>query len=148
MSLFPNFRINSFFEEGREMLLRAARNFRRTRPALAGRRAVSGTPARARAVKKDKVAGEDAGPPKLDSTVFFRMTNPELFLDVKSARTWYLVGFVWVAFGGSYAYLRYEEYQEEREEAAEEARRDAARRSVFTGPAENGIGPAPRPRSQ
>jgi len=36
-------------------------------------------------------------PPKVDSTTFFRMTNPELFMDVKSAKTWYLVGFIWVA---------------------------------------------------
>jgi hypothetical protein len=142
------------------MLLRtAARNVlsraARTGPTRGGgggggfvrRRAVSGTAA-ARAVKKDTVSGADAGPPKLDSTVFFRMTNPELFLDIKSARTWYLVGFVWVAFGGSYAYLRYGEYQEEEQEAAEKARREAEHNAVFGGPAPNGIGPAPRPRLQ
>eukprot|EP00946_MAST-07B_sp_MAST-7B-sp1_P000321 g321.t1 len=124
------------------MLLRtAARSL--LGPALrppGGGRAVSCT-ARRLARKKDKAAGEDAGPPKIDSTVFFRMTNPELFLDVKSARTWYLVGFVWFAFGGSYLYLRYEESQEE---AAEEARQ-AARRAILRGPAPTSIGPAPRP---
>ena len=55
------------------------------------------------------------GPPKVDSTVFFRMTNPELFLDINSPRTWALVGFVWVSFGSYLFYLRRKENQVQEE---------------------------------
>lgn len=64
-----------------------------------------------------------AGPVKVDSTVFFRLTNPELFLDVNSSRTWYLVGFVWLAFGSSYGYLSYQESQEQEVAEAKESMR-------------------------
>ena len=60
-------------------------------------------------------------PPKVDSTTFFRMTNPELFMDVKSAKTWYLVGFIWVAFGSYYMYLSDKEAKEQEEQDARES---------------------------
>ena len=55
------------------------------------------------------------GPPKVDSTLFFRLTNPELFMDTSSPRTWALVGFIWVCFG-SYGFYLYRQEVAEQEE--------------------------------
>ena len=67
--------------------------------------------------------------PKVDSTVFFRMANPELFMDIKSSRTWYLVGFIWVAFGSYYFYLSNQEVKEQEEEDAMESLENRRHRS-------------------
>ena len=80
-------------------------------------------------------------PPKVDSTVFFRMANPELFMDVKSARTWYLVGFIWVAFGSYYGYLYTKEIKEEEEEDAVESLESFHQKR----PPPSDFGPRPRP---
>lgn len=42
-------------------------------------------------------------------------------MDVKSAKTWYLVGFIWVAFGSYYMYLSDKEAKEQEEQDARES---------------------------
>lgn len=123
----------------RSLSRRAAGDLPSLPPPRIGCRGYSSTARRGAAAARRGRESSPGDPPKIDSTVFFRMTNPELFLDVKSARTWGLVAFVWVAFGGSYLYLRYEEGLEE------EAERK--RQALLNGPTPTGIGPAPRPPS-
>ena len=39
-----------------------------------------------------------------DYSYFFKIMNPELLLDIKSNRTWMIVGGIWVVFGGYMAF--------------------------------------------
>ena len=72
------------------------------------------------------------------------MANPELFMDVKSARTWYLVGFIWVAFGSYYGYLYTKEVKEEEEEEALESLQSKSFQR-HQRPPPSDFGPRPRP---
>ena len=83
---------------------------------LPRRRALhAGRPTAAAAAAPQRKGPRQNDPPRpaVDSTSLFRFANPELFLDPKSPRTWYIVGAVWAAAGGAYAILRYQEWKEE-----------------------------------
>ena len=53
--------------------------------------------------------------PAPDSTSMFRLTNPELFLDVNKKSTWRIVYTVWFFCLGTLAYKYYEDYAAEYE---------------------------------
>uniref|UniRef100_A0A6S8FP90 Small integral membrane protein 8 n=1 Tax=Aplanochytrium stocchinoi TaxID=215587 RepID=A0A6S8FP90_9STRA len=50
-----------------------------------------------------------------DATTFFKLTNPEMFMDTNKRSTWYLVGAVWIFLGSYTGYLFYKDSQKDKD---------------------------------